>query len=109
MGFVGSAVVGQWAYSLIRQTTVILLDQEPTESDLNQEIRKAIEGDAETVIADLHIWQVGVNKFAEVISLVARLPQPPEFYKRLLREHEELIHVTVEINRCESETAALLS
>jgi cation diffusion facilitator family transporter len=103
MGLVGSAVIGQWAYSLIRQTTVILLDKEPKESDLNFEIRKAIENDSDTTIADLHIWQVGMNKFAAIISLVAHEPKSPEFYKNLLRQHEELIHVTVEINRCDAE------
>jgi cation diffusion facilitator family transporter len=109
MGLVGSVVIGQWAYSLVRQTTVILLDKEPEESDLNYEIRKAIEDDSDTVIADLHIWQVGTNKFAAIISIVAHEPKSPEFYKDLLRQHEELIHVTVEINRCEAEYVALAS
>jgi cation diffusion facilitator family transporter len=107
MGLVGSAVIGQWAYSLTRQTTVILLDKEPDESDLNFEIRKAIENDPDTVIADLHIWQVGMNKYAAIISLVDHEPKSPEFYKNLLRQHEELAHVTVEINRCEAESVAL--
>src|ERR1035438_7772464 len=105
MGLIGSAVIGQWAYSLMRQTTVILLDKEPEESDLNYEIRKAIEDDSDTVIADLHIWQVGMNKFAAIISLVAHEPKSPEFYKKLLLQHEELAHVTIEINRCDSEYA----
>jgi cation diffusion facilitator family transporter len=109
MGLVGSVVIGQWAYSLVRQTTVILLDKEPEESDLNYEIRKAIENDSDTVIADLHIWQVGVNKFAAVISLVTDWPKSPEFYKKLLQQHEELIHVTVEVNQCNSENMALVS
>jgi cation diffusion facilitator family transporter len=109
MGLVGSVVIGQWAYSLVRQTTVILLDKEPVESDLNYEIRKAIENDSDTVIADLHIWQVGVNKFAAVISLVAHWPKSPEFYKKLLQQHEELIHVTVEVNQCDSEKVAIAS
>jgi cation diffusion facilitator family transporter len=105
MGIVGSLVIGQWAYSLVRQTMVILLDKEPAESDLNYEIRKAIENDSDTVIADLHIWQVGMNKFAAIISLVAHEPKSPEFYKKLLQQHEELAHVTIEINRCDSEYA----
>jgi cation diffusion facilitator family transporter len=105
MGLVGSAVIGQWAYSLVRQTTVILLDKEPEESDLNHEIRKAVENDLDTVIADLHIWQVGVNKFAAIVSLVAHQPKTPEFYKNLLRQHEELVHVTVEVQSCRLQEA----
>ena len=105
MGIVGSVVIAQWAWSLLRQTTVILLDQEPEESDLNGEIRKALESDADAVIADLHIWQVGMNKFAAIISLVAHEPKAPNYYKRLLAEHEELAHVTVEVHRCDLERA----
>ena len=68
MGIVGSAVITQWAYSLLRDTNVILLDKEPEGSDLNEEIRKSIEADGDSVITDLHIWQVGVQKFAAIIS-----------------------------------------
>jgi cation diffusion facilitator family transporter len=100
MGLVGGAVISQWAYTLIRDTHVILLDKEPDTSDLNVEIRKALQADSDTVIADLHIWQLAVNKFAAVISVVAHDPKTPAAYKALLREHEELVHVTVEVNHC---------
>jgi cation diffusion facilitator family transporter len=100
MGLVGSAVISQWAYGLIRDTHVILLDKEPDSSDLDAEIRKALQADSDTVIADLHIWQLAVNKFAAVISVVAHEPKTPAAYKELLREHEELVHVTIEVNRC---------
>lgn len=100
MGLVGSAVITQWAYGLIRDTHIILLDKQPAESDLNVEIRKALEADADTLITDLHIWQLAVNKFAAIVSVVAHEPKAPAAYKDLLREHEELVHVTVEVNRC---------
>ncbi len=100
MGLVGSAVISQWACALIRDTHVILLDKEPDSSDLNGEIRKALQADEDTVIADLHIWQLAVNKFAAVISVVARQPKTPAAYKQLLREHGELVHVTIEVNPC---------
>ncbi|MGD1085106.1 MAG: CDF family Co(II)/Ni(II) efflux transporter DmeF [Verrucomicrobiota bacterium] len=103
MGIVGSAVIAQWAYGLIGQTQTILLDKEPEDSDLNQEIRKSIESDGDAVITDLHIWQVGANKFAAIISLAAHQPKSPEDYKAPLKEHEELVHVTVEIHRCEGD------
>ncbi|EEF57590.1 CDF family Co(II)/Ni(II) efflux transporter DmeF [Pedosphaera parvula] len=105
MGIVGAGVIAQWAYSLIRQTNIILLDREPEETDLNEEIRKAIESDADSTITDLHIWQLGVNKFAAIISVVAHQPKSPDIYKARLKEHEELVHVTVEVHRCEEEHA----
>jgi cation diffusion facilitator family transporter len=101
MGIVGSGVIAQWAYTLIRDTQVILLDKEPQSSDLNGEIRKAIESDSDSVITDLHIWQLGMNKFAAIVSVVAHHPKTPEAYKNLLEEHEELVHVTIEVHRCE--------
>lgn len=107
MGIVGSLVIAQWACSLILQTKVILLDEEPQDSDLNFEIRKAIESDPETVISDLHIWQVGANKFAAVIALVAHEPLSPASYKAMLKQHEELVHVTVEVNHCQGEASVV--
>lgn len=103
MGIVGAAVIAQWAYSLVRQTNIILLDKEPHDSDLNEEIHKAIESDGDSKITDLHIWQLGVHKFAAIISVVAHEPQTVKVYKDKLVEHEELVHVTIEVQRCCSE------
>lgn len=100
MGIVGAVVIAQWAYSLVRQTNIILLDKEPHDSDLNEEIHKAIEGDGDSRIADLHIWQLGVHKFAAIISVVAHEPKTVSTYKELLKEHEELVHVSIEVQRC---------
>lgn len=107
MGLVGGAVISQWAYGLIRDTHVILLDKEPDSSDLNAEIRKALQADSDTVITDLHIWQVAVNKFAAVISLVAHEPKTPAAYKLLLHQHEELVHVTIEVNLCRGDDSVV--
>jgi len=98
MGIVGSAVVAQWAWALVRDTSVILLDRTP-ETDLNDEIRKAVECDADTAITDLHVWQVGAGQFSAIVSIAAREPKTPEHYRELFREHEELRHVTIEIQR----------
>src|SRR5437868_9463329 len=48
VGIVGSAVVFSWAYTLLRDTSGILLDRIPTSSDLPDEIRKAIESDGDS-------------------------------------------------------------
>jgi cation diffusion facilitator family transporter len=96
MGLVGSVVIGQWAYSLVRQTTVILLDRIPASSDLPVVIREGIENDGDSIITDLHIWQLGVNQFAAIIKIVAHHPKPPDEYRQALKIHEELVHVSVE-------------
>jgi len=97
-GLLGSFVIGQWSWSLIKSTQVVLLDTEPDTCDLRAEIRKAFETYKETSITDLHIWQVGVNRFAAIISIVTAEPEAPEIYKQLLARHEELRHVTIEVN-----------
>jgi cation diffusion facilitator family transporter len=97
-GIVGSIVIGQWAYSLIASTQRILLDYEPEGCDLRAEIEKAFKQCTDTRICDLHIWQVGVNRFSAIVSIVTTQPEAPEVYKRMLAEHEELQHVTIEVN-----------
>ncbi len=67
--------------ALFVKQTSFLLDKEPHDSDLNEEIHKAIEGDGDSRIADLHIWQLGVHKFAAIISVVAHEPKTVEAYK----------------------------
>ncbi|HEY1848110.1 MAG TPA: CDF family Co(II)/Ni(II) efflux transporter DmeF [Opitutaceae bacterium] len=97
MGIVGSAVVAQWAWSLLRDTSAILLDRTPDDSDLTAEIRRAVEADKGTSVTDLHVWQVGVGQFSAIVSIRAKDPRPPEHYRKMFSEHEELRHVTVEV------------
>src|SRR5216110_2633637 len=100
VGIVGSAVVFSWAYSLLRDTSGILLDRTPTSSDLPGEIRKAIESDGDSLVTDLHVWQVGIGKFAAIVSIVAHQPKSSDEYRELLRGHEELVHLTIETQHC---------
>ncbi|HOB98690.1 MAG TPA: CDF family Co(II)/Ni(II) efflux transporter DmeF [Verrucomicrobiota bacterium] len=99
MGIVGSAVVSAWAYGLIRDSSGILLDRTPESSDLPDEIRRAVGSDGDSVIGDLHVWQVASGKFAAIVCIAGPNPKPPEAYRAMLREHEELVHVTVEVRR----------
>jgi cation diffusion facilitator family transporter len=106
MGLVGSAVVSVWAYGLLRDTSGILLDRTPDSSDLPDEIRRAVESDGDSLITDLHIWQIGSGKFAAIVSIVAHQPKSSDAYRELFREHEELAHVTVEVQHCHGQDLA---
>lgn len=104
MGIVGAILVAWWARGLIRDTSRVLLDRE-MDHGLVGEIRQAIDGNADwqasTRIADLHVWRVGRHKFAVILSLVTHDPTvTPSAVKRMLAQHNELAHVSVEINRC---------
>jgi len=100
MGLVGTVVILSWAYTLLRDTGSILLDRIPASSDLPEVIREGIEDDGDSKITDLHIWQVGVNKFAAIVSVVAHNPKKPDEYRQALKIHEELVHVNVEVQTC---------
>ncbi len=100
VGLVGSAVVFSWAYSLLRATSGILLDRTPESSDLPDEIRRAVESDGDSLITDLHVWQVAAGKFAAIVSIVAHEPRSSDAYRELFREHQELVHVAIEVQHC---------
>lgn len=106
MGIVGAAVIGRWAWGLMRDTGAVLLDAVGNDG-LEREIREAIEDD-DVRIDDLHVWQVGPGKFAAIISLVTERPLTAGDYAAKVKVHEELVHVTVEVHRLEN-TGRLLA
>jgi cation diffusion facilitator family transporter len=107
VGILGSGVVMSWAYSLIRDTGGILLDRTPASSDLPEEIRRAIESDGDSIVTDLHVWQVGVGKFATIVAIVAHEPRTSDQYRERLRGNEELVHVTIETQHCREDHETL--
>ena len=109
VGVVGSGVVFSWAYTLLRDTSGILLDRTPASSDLPEEIRRAVESDGDSLVTDLHVWQVGIGKFAAMISVVAHEPKSCDAYRALLRGHDELVHVTIETHLCREDHQSMAS
>jgi len=106
VGIVGSGVVFSWAYTLLRDTSGILLDRTPASSDLPDQIRKAVESDGDSLVTDLHVWQVGIGKYAAMISIVAHERKSCDAYRALLRSHDELVHVTIETQHCREDHPA---
>jgi len=102
MGIVGATLVAVWAKGLLFDTGKVLLDRE-MDHPIVGEIREVIElpGDADaTKIVDLHVWRVGVGAYACAISIVTRSAAlTPEQVREQLRQHEEIVHSTIEIHR----------
>jgi len=99
MGIVGAGLVAIWAYGLLRDTGRVLLDAEmdaPVVTEI-RDVIKASEGQAD--ITDLHVWRVGKGKYACILSLAVREDLAPDDFKRQLAVHEELVHITVEVNQ----------
>ncbi|MBL0728661.1 CDF family Co(II)/Ni(II) efflux transporter DmeF [Piscinibacter sp. HJYY11] len=99
VGIVGAVVIGVWAWGLMRQSAAVLLDRE-MHLPITQEVRDAIESDGDAKVADLHVWRVGRDKFAAIVCVVADVPLAPSVYRERLAVHEELAHVSIEVNRC---------
>jgi Co/Zn/Cd efflux system component len=99
MGIVGAVVITYWAYGLLKETAPILLDKNREEDD-KQFILETIENDADNRVSDLHLWKVGPDAYAVIVSLVTHFPKPTEYYKDLLRNITKLSHITVEVNHC---------
>ncbi|UCD00078.1 MAG: CDF family Co(II)/Ni(II) efflux transporter DmeF [Phycisphaerales bacterium] len=102
MGIVGAVVITKWAHGLLKETSGILLDNSVEEQTL-REIVKGIEADRDNRVSDIHIWKVGQNDHAGMISIVTHYPQATDHYKQLVSNVRELAHLTVEVVHCKSE------
>jgi cation diffusion facilitator family transporter len=99
MGLVGAALVTVWAWGLLRDSGRILLDAE-MDAPVVAEIREVIErGHVPARITDLHVWRVGRAKYAVVVTVATPSGESGEYFRRALCVHEELAHVTVEVER----------
>ena len=99
MGLVGAVLVSVWAYGLLRDTGRVLLDAEMN-APVVDEIREVIAASPIKVqLNDLHVWRVGKGKFACILSLATDNEASPEYFKQQLSIHEELVHISIEINQ----------
>lgn len=98
MGIIGAGLVTVWAYGLLRDTSHILVDAEmdaPVVAEVHEAIRNA---PVPVEICDLHVWRVGKGKYACILSLATPHALSADEVRRWLGIHEELVHITVEIN-----------
>lgn len=101
MGIVGAIVVSVWAYGLIRDTGRILLDAE-MDKPVVQEIRDVIANNhCDSTLTDLHVSRVAQNQYACIVTLATSQSSgiTPDDVRQALSIHDELVHITVEINR----------
>jgi cation diffusion facilitator family transporter len=99
MGIVGTVLVGRWALGLLRDTGRVLLDAEmdaPVVAEV-REVVAALPGGPR--LHDLHVWRVGKGKYACIVSLGVDDELRAGEVRAALSVHEELVHVTVEIEQ----------
>ena len=104
MGLVGAVLVALWSKNLLLQTGRVLLDREmdhPVVAEIH-EVIAALPADG-TEVTDLHVWRVGSGAYACALSLLTHdATLTPLAVREALAIHEELVHVTVEIHRCDT-------
>jgi len=101
MGIVGAVLVARWSLGLLHSTSVVLLDRQGPE-DVETLIRQKIEAADDNRVSDLHLWAVGPRLYSAIVSVVTHEPQPPEHYKALLPKGLGIVHIVVEVHRCET-------
>jgi cation diffusion facilitator family transporter len=95
MGIVGAIVIARWAWLLMRDTASVLLDT--TDDHVADEVRELLDGPDGARITDLHVWRVGPEAHAGIVSVEAGPGIDQEMLRRRLRPVHELAHLTVEI------------
>lgn len=98
MGMVGSLIIGLWAWALVRDSSRILLDRLPFDSQLPASIQRTLARDGARVI-DLHVWQIAAGRYSALLTIAAAVPHPLTHYRALLHAHPELVHLTIEIQQ----------
>jgi cation diffusion facilitator family transporter len=99
VGVLGAVVIAVWSVGLMRDSSAVLLDRE-MDHPLAQRIRDDLESDGDAKVADLHLWRVGRDQFAAIACVVADVPLAPSAYRERLARHSQLVHLSLEVNRC---------
>lgn len=95
MGIVGAVVIARWSWTLMRDTASVLLDR--TDDHVADEIRELVETPGDARISDLHVWRVGPEAHAAIVSVVSAQGVSSETIRARLAPVHELAHLTVEM------------
>lgn len=94
IGLVGALVIARWAWTLMGATASVLLDQ--TDAQVAQEIRELVEKPGDATITDLHVWRVGPQAHAAIVSVLGEATTTADSIRERLKPVHEVSHLTVE-------------
>ncbi|WP_277964773.1 CDF family Co(II)/Ni(II) efflux transporter DmeF [Pseudomonas sp. RIT-To-2] len=94
MGLVGALVIARWSWTLIGTTAGVLLDR--TDEQVAAEIRQLVETPGDATITDLHVWRVGPEAHAAIVSVLGQGSLDAERIRERLQPVHEVSHLTVE-------------
>jgi cation diffusion facilitator family transporter len=95
VGIAGALVIGAWAFSLVRDTGMVLLDSVP-DRRLADSLRQTIEADGDH-LTDLHLWRLGPGHLGAIVTVATDKPRDPAYYRQRLERFRDLSHLTVEV------------
>ncbi|PQM25930.1 cation transporter [Sphingopyxis lindanitolerans] len=96
MGIVGAIVIARWSWSLMRDTASVLLDA--SDEQVAGEVRDLLDdGPGGARITDLHVWRIGPEAHAGIVSVAPGPGIDQEMIRGRLKPVHELAHLTVEI------------
>lgn len=94
MGIVGAIVIARWSWTLMRDTASVLLDA--TDHHVEEEVRELVEAPGDARITDLHVWRVGPEAHAAIVSVVGGQGVTGDDIRARLAPVHEIAHLTVE-------------
>ena len=94
MGIVGAIVIARWAWTLMGVTAGVLLDQ--TDAHVAEEIRELVETPGDATITDLHVWQIGPQAHAAIVSVLGEATANADSIRERLKSVHEVSHLTIE-------------
>jgi cation diffusion facilitator family transporter len=94
MGIVGAIVIARWSWTLMGTTAGVLLDR--TDEHVAAEIRALVEQPGDAKITDLHVWRVGPDAHAAIVSVVGGVTASAERIRERLKPVHAVSHLTVE-------------
>lgn len=96
MAILGSLLIATWSIGLLKQTALALLDAD-IQPHIQAEIKALLaQANLTSMIHDLHVWRVGQNQYACILSLDPHSTLSVAQVKQQLSQCHELVHITVE-------------
>jgi cation diffusion facilitator family transporter len=99
VGLAGAGVIAIWAYSLIRDSALVLLDAEDDPA-MAGNIRALVEHELGGKVFDLHLWRLGPGHQGLIVSVAGNAVDGEKLKGLLHNRYPSLSHITVELELC---------
>jgi cation diffusion facilitator family transporter len=100
MGIVGAALIIRWSGGLLRESSMVLLDKQPSAAQLAA-LRDALELSNQDRVTDLHMWRIGPGIHAAEFVIHSARPKTPDEYRRCIPQDLRIVHTAIEIHTIE--------